>query len=60
MWRIVQRFSKHCSCYLQGECVVVGRFWKPFIGQALGGGLDLMVPTRGAEVWAEIQWQKIM
>jgi hypothetical protein len=34
MLRIVQRFSKHCSCHLQGECVVVGHVWKPYTGQA--------------------------
>jgi hypothetical protein len=33
--RIIQHFGKHCSCHLQGECVVVERFWKPNIGQVL-------------------------
>jgi hypothetical protein len=32
--RIIQRFGKHCSSHLQGEYVLVGRFWKPYIGQA--------------------------
>jgi hypothetical protein len=22
--KVIQRFRKHCSCHLQGECVVVG------------------------------------
>jgi hypothetical protein len=35
MLKIIRRFGKHCSCHLQGECTVVGRFWKPSIGQAL-------------------------
>jgi hypothetical protein len=25
MLTIIQRFGKHCSCHLQGECVMVGR-----------------------------------
>jgi hypothetical protein len=37
MLRIIQRFDKQCSCHLQGECVVVGHFWKPYIGQEVGG-----------------------
>jgi hypothetical protein len=42
MLKIV-RFDKHCSCHLQGEYVMVGRFWKPYrIQQAVGGELDLM------------------
>jgi hypothetical protein len=32
-------FRQHCSCHLQGECVVVGHFWKLYIGQAVGGPL---------------------
>jgi hypothetical protein len=43
MLSIIQHFDKHCSCHLQGECVVVRQFWKPYIGQAVGGKLDLMV-----------------
>jgi hypothetical protein len=43
MLKIIQRFGKHCSCYLQGEYVIVGRFWKPYIGQAVGGEMYLMV-----------------
>jgi hypothetical protein len=47
--RIIKRFVKHCNCHLQGEHVMVGRFWKPYIGQAVGGELDLMVLIVGAE-----------
>jgi hypothetical protein len=47
--------NKHCSCHLQGEYVLVGHFWKPYIGQAVGGELDLMVLIGGAEKWAAIQ-----
>jgi hypothetical protein len=54
MLRIIHRFGKHCSCHLQGECVVVGRFWKPYIGQEVGGELHLMVLTGGAEERAAI------
>jgi hypothetical protein len=49
MLRIIQRFVKHCSCHLQFECEVVGHFGKLYIGQAVGGGLDLMVLIGGAE-----------
>jgi hypothetical protein len=37
MLTVIQRFDKHYSCHLQDECVEVGRFWKPYIGQAVGG-----------------------
>jgi hypothetical protein len=53
MLKIIQHFSKHCSCHLQG--VMVGRFWQPYIGQAVGGDLDLMVLIGGAEGRAAIQ-----
>jgi hypothetical protein len=49
MLRVIQCFDKHCSCHLQGESVVAGSFWKLYIGQALGGKLDLMVLIGGAE-----------
>jgi hypothetical protein len=57
---VIQRFGKHCSCHLQGEYVEAGRFWKPYIGQALGGEWDLMVLIGGAEERAAIQWEKRM
>jgi hypothetical protein len=49
MLRIMQHFSKHCNCYHQGECAVDGHFWKPCVGQAVGGMLDLMVLIGGME-----------
>jgi hypothetical protein len=51
MLRIIQRFNKHCTCHLQGECVEVGQR-KPYIGQAVDVKLDLMVLIGGAEKWA--------
>jgi hypothetical protein len=29
MLKIIQRFGRHCSCHLQGEYVMVGRFGIP-------------------------------
>jgi hypothetical protein len=49
MLRIIQRFGKHCNCHLQGEYIMVGRFWKPYIGQAVGGDLYFVVLIGGAE-----------
>jgi hypothetical protein len=43
MLRNIQRIGKHNRCRLTSECVVIGRFWKPYIGQVVGGKLDLMV-----------------
>jgi hypothetical protein len=37
--------------------VYSSEFWKPYVGQAVGGGLDLMLLTSGAE-WAAIQWER--
>jgi hypothetical protein len=42
MFKIIQRFRKHCSCHPQGEYMMVGHFWKTYIGQAVGGELDLV------------------
>jgi hypothetical protein len=50
MLRIIQRFGKHCSCYLQGEYVMIGRFLKPYMGQAVGDELGLMVLIGGAHL----------
>jgi hypothetical protein len=49
MWKVIQHFGKHCSCHVQGEYVLVGHFWKPYVGQAVGGKLNAMVPTGGVE-----------
>jgi hypothetical protein len=35
-------------------------FWKLYIGQAVGGELDLIVLAGGAEEQAAIQWKKSM
>jgi hypothetical protein len=48
MLKIIQRFGKHSSCHLQGKYVMVGRFWQPYIGQAVGAELVLMVLIGGA------------
>jgi hypothetical protein len=32
--KTIQRFGKYCNCHLQGEYVVVWRFWKPYIRQS--------------------------
>jgi hypothetical protein len=60
MLGIIQHFSKHGSSHIQGECVTVGHFWKPYIGQTVGDKLDLMVLIGGEEEWAVIQWEKSM
>jgi hypothetical protein len=52
-------FQQNCSFHLQDECVV-GYFWKPHIGQAVGGKLDLIMLINGAEEWAAVQWEKSM
>jgi hypothetical protein len=49
MLSIIQRFGKHCSFHFQGEYVVAGRIWQPYIGQAVGDEFDLMVLIGGAE-----------
>jgi hypothetical protein len=37
MLNVIQRFGKHPSCHLQGECLLVGCFWKPYIEQVISG-----------------------
>jgi hypothetical protein len=39
---------------------MVGRFWKPFIGQALGREFDLVVLIGAADERAPIQWDNRM
>jgi hypothetical protein len=48
-------FRKTLHCHLHGECVVGGRFWNTYIGQAVSGKLDLMVLIFGAEERAAVQ-----
>jgi hypothetical protein len=54
MLKVFQLFVKHCSCHLQGKFVLEARFRKPYIGQAVGGELNVMVQIGGAEGWAAI------
>jgi hypothetical protein len=54
MLKVVQHFSKHSSCHLQGECLLVGYFWKSYIGQAVGAVQDVMNLTSRAEEQAAI------
>jgi hypothetical protein len=55
MLKIIQRFSKHCNCHLQGFHVMDGRFWQPYIGHAVGEELEMIVLIGGAEDRAAIQ-----
>jgi hypothetical protein len=55
MLEIIQRFDKYCSCHLQGQYVIVGRFWKSYIGQAVRVELNLMVLIGGVEELAANQ-----
>jgi hypothetical protein len=41
MLKAIQRFDKHCSCLLQGECLLVARLWKPYTEQVVGGEWDV-------------------
>jgi hypothetical protein len=60
MLKIINRFGKHCSCYLQGEYVMVGRFWKPHIGQEVGRELNLIVLIGGSEERAAVHLEMCM
>jgi hypothetical protein len=54
-WKL-SSFDKERSCHLQGKYVLMARnFWKPFIGQVVGGELDVIVLTGGAEERAAAQ-----
>jgi hypothetical protein len=45
MLKVVQRFGKHCSYHLQGDCFLVGCFWKNYIEQVVGGKWDVTKQT---------------
>jgi hypothetical protein len=49
MLRVVHRFDKHCICRLQGEYVLVRRFWQPYVRQGVGGALYVIELIGGAE-----------
>jgi hypothetical protein len=34
-------YRQHCNCHLQGECVLVACFWKPYMEQVVGGEWDM-------------------
>lgn len=55
MARIIRRFGKHCLWNSQGY-VVIGRVWKPYIWQAEGGDLDLMVDWWSGRVGCKVCW----
>jgi hypothetical protein len=48
MLKVIQRFAKHCSCHLQVQYVLVGHFWKPYIGQA---AIQLVMSNVVEEKW---------
>jgi hypothetical protein len=47
--KIFECFVNNCSCHVQGEYAVVGRFGEPFSGQPVGGELDVVVPINDGE-----------
>jgi hypothetical protein len=49
MWKITQRFVKHCSCHFHHDYVTAGHCWQPYVGEAVGGDLDSLVLIGGAE-----------
>jgi hypothetical protein len=55
MLKVIQRFGELCSCHLQGECVLVGCFWKPFFEQVVSGEWDVTKQNGGVEERAAIQ-----
>lgn len=55
MLNIIQRFDKHYYCHLQGEYIMVEGFWKPYIGQRVGGELELMELIGGAKEQAAVK-----
>jgi hypothetical protein len=45
----MQRFDNHCSCHLRGEYTMVGRFWKPYMWQAVDEQFELLELIGGVE-----------
>jgi hypothetical protein len=50
MLKGIQRFGKHCSCHLQGGCVMVRHLWKP---HAVHWGVVEVLLVGGTEEQAE-------
>jgi hypothetical protein len=55
MLTVVQRFGKHCICHLQSEHVLTGHFWQPYVGQKVGGSMDVIELIGGAKERAVIK-----
>jgi hypothetical protein len=49
MLKNIQHFGKQCSWHLQGDYVMNGRFWRPYVGQAVGSEMDFVVLIGGGE-----------
>jgi hypothetical protein len=47
--KVIRRFGKQCSYHLQGEYLLVGHFWRPYIQQAADGEQDVKDLIGGAE-----------
>jgi hypothetical protein len=50
MLKVMQRFGKHCSCHLQGECWLGFLGGGPYREQAVGGEWDMTDLTDGRSV----------
>jgi hypothetical protein len=51
MLKVIQHFSKHCSCHLQGECVLVDKsdWWSRRVGSYPIGDKHTWMRKRGDE-----------
>jgi hypothetical protein len=54
---VVERFGEHRSCHHQGEYVLVGRVWLPYVGQEVGGALNV-VELIGVCLSVESGWRE--
>jgi hypothetical protein len=59
MLKVIQHFGKHCTCHLQGKCVLVRCSWKSYIQQAVCGKWDMTDLIDRAGEWAAIQLDNI-
>jgi hypothetical protein len=55
MFKFFQCLHKTCICHVQGECILVGSFKKPYLEQAVGDDLDVTYLIGGTEEQAAIQ-----